>query len=223
VGISEPLPDFIFKVDNQKEKEDIFSSRSRGKRTFYALHGSRLENFHSISQFGLLGNMSKEGLFGEGVYLSNEPSVSLNHAFGSHGWSRSKIGSSLSCVALCQVIDEPESVKRGSAITTSFTGNDGTQTPLSNSSSTLPECYVLVKNGELIMLRYLLVYRTSRSRLQRRLSTIYDEYSLHILTVLALVALVVAYFLFKCFYPRGEEADLHEYLNTEYIHQNIVV
>ena len=61
VGISEPLPDFIFKINFPHEKEVQFSTKSEGKRTFYALHGSRLENFHSISQFGLLGNMSREG------------------------------------------------------------------------------------------------------------------------------------------------------------------
>ena len=104
IALTDPLPDYVFKVANIETKEEDFDNMCRNNETFYALHGSSLENFHSIVQCGLLGSLSKTGLFGEGVYLSNEQSVSMNHSHCSHGWGKSKIGSSLSCVAVCQVI-----------------------------------------------------------------------------------------------------------------------
>ena len=108
VTLTNPLPDYIFKVAHSETKENEFTNLCLNRETFYALHGSSLENFHSIVQCGLLGSLSKTGLFGDGVYLSNEQSVSMNHSHSSHGWVRSKIGSSLSCVAVCEVIGKFE-------------------------------------------------------------------------------------------------------------------
>lgn len=108
VTLTNPLPDYVFEVTNSETKENNFTNLCLNHETFYALHGSSLENFHSIVQCGLLGSLSRTGLFGDGVYLSNEQSVSMNHSHSSRGWARSKIGSSLSCVAVCQVIGKFE-------------------------------------------------------------------------------------------------------------------
>ena len=118
-------------------------------------------------------------------------------------------------------LDDPESVKRGSSVGSPANGNSSTST--SQNRSGMPESYVLVKNGELIMVRYLLVYRTSRSRIQRRLGAIYDEYYSSIMVIMAIVVATVAYMVFKCFYEVDEDSDLQKYLNTEYAHHNIIV
>ena len=49
-------------------------------------------------------------MFGEGTYLSSELSVSLDYSPYGHGWDKSSMGDKLSCVAVCEIIDD-ESVK----------------------------------------------------------------------------------------------------------------
>ncbi len=49
----------------------------------------------------------QNALFGEGTYLSGELSVSMPYAPTGTGWSKSSIGHMLSCVAVCEIIDDP--------------------------------------------------------------------------------------------------------------------
>ena len=46
-------------------------------------------------------------MFGEGTYLSSELSVSLLYSQGAEVGQNSHLGSKLSCVAVCQMIDDP--------------------------------------------------------------------------------------------------------------------
>ena len=54
-------PNLIFQIANTRQsvKEDKWRSAAQGYSTFYAYHGSRLENFHSIIHYGIQKNMSK--------------------------------------------------------------------------------------------------------------------------------------------------------------------
>lgn len=59
--ISAAVPNLIFQVANAKQScsEDRWKSIAQGRSTFYAYHGSRLENFHSIIHYGLQQNVCK--------------------------------------------------------------------------------------------------------------------------------------------------------------------
>ncbi|KAK7891045.1 hypothetical protein WMY93_023008 [Mugilogobius chulae] len=99
------------------EKEEIeyndqlnarFEKTKAGRDTFYAFHGSRLENFHSIIHNGLHCHLNKNSVFGEGTYLTSDLSMAVLYSPHSSGWRESLLGSLLSCVALCEVIDHPD-------------------------------------------------------------------------------------------------------------------
>jgi len=46
-------------------------------------------------------------MFGEGTYLSSELSVCLHYSPNGTGWDHSVVGKQLSCVAVCEIIDDP--------------------------------------------------------------------------------------------------------------------
>ena len=46
-------------------------------------------------------------VFGEGTYLSGELSVSMIYSPSGQAWDHSDIGNKLSCVAVCEMIDDP--------------------------------------------------------------------------------------------------------------------
>jgi len=54
-------PNLIFQLTSAKQSaaEDKWKLSAKDHSTFYAYHGSRLENFHSIVHYGLQQNMCK--------------------------------------------------------------------------------------------------------------------------------------------------------------------
>lgn len=54
-------PNLIFEIASVKQSatEEKWKSSANSHSTFYAYHGSRLENFHSIVHYGLQQNMCK--------------------------------------------------------------------------------------------------------------------------------------------------------------------
>lgn len=54
-------PNLIFQVEStrQSTSEEKWNSSKKGHSTFYAYHGTRLENVHSIIHYGLQQNMCK--------------------------------------------------------------------------------------------------------------------------------------------------------------------
>lgn len=50
----------------------------------------------------------QKSLFGKGIYLSSELGVSLPYSPVGYGWGGSVLGSDMSCVALCEVINHPD-------------------------------------------------------------------------------------------------------------------
>lgn len=55
----------------------------------------------------LLPYFFKVSVFGEGTYLSSELSVSLLYSPTGEGWKSSSLGGKLSCVCVCEMIDDP--------------------------------------------------------------------------------------------------------------------
>ncbi|EZA52269.1 Poly [ADP-ribose] polymerase [Ooceraea biroi] len=146
-------PNLIFQVESTKQSvaEEKWKSSAKGHATFYAYHGSRLENFHSIVHYGLQQNMCKRSQFGKGIYLSSELGVSLAYSPMGYGWGGSLLGSEISCIALCELIDHPD-VKRGDT-------RDNAQNTLNDSvGGRIPDKYFVAINSDLVRVRYLLLY-----------------------------------------------------------------
>ncbi|XP_062440049.1 protein mono-ADP-ribosyltransferase PARP16 isoform X3 [Rhea pennata] len=107
-GAAVPAPDFLFEIVYCEQMNTKFAE-TRGERDLiYAFHGSRLENFHSILHNGLQCHLNKTSLFGEGTYLTSDLSLALLYSPHGLGWQRSVLGSILSCVAVCEIIDHPD-------------------------------------------------------------------------------------------------------------------
>ncbi|XP_058835403.1 protein mono-ADP-ribosyltransferase PARP16-like [Topomyia yanbarensis] len=142
-------PQWIFHVQYQDDShsERMFRENLDCFQTHHAYHGSKVFNFYSILNYGLQQHLNKTALFGEGIYLSAELNVSQMFAPTGAGWSRSVLGSHLACTALCEYIDNPAYVKCQEE---------------NQSTSNIPERYILVKNNDLIQVRYLLVYGSKR-------------------------------------------------------------
>jgi len=146
-----PPPSYVMAVTTTSSSRWVADTRE--KKTFWAFHGSRLDNFHSILHYGLQQHRTKVSLFGEGIYLSEDLGVCLAYSSRGVGWPRSVLGNSVSCLALAQVLDHPsvklhtEDRERGAV-----EGSEGGR---------VPDKYIVVRNNELLHIRYLLVYKHS--------------------------------------------------------------
>lgn len=58
-GISAPVPDFLFELEYCDQLNARFEKTRADRDVFYAFHGSRLENFHSIIHNGLHCHLNK--------------------------------------------------------------------------------------------------------------------------------------------------------------------
>lgn len=103
-------PTHIFEVMSQQTSiaEQKFQQHSMNRSTLYAFHGSKLDSFHSILNYGLQQHLCKQAVFGEGIYLSSEMNVSLLFSSIGTGWNKSICGKKLSCMAICEFIEHPE-------------------------------------------------------------------------------------------------------------------
>ncbi|CAG0883487.1 unnamed protein product [Cyprideis torosa] len=169
-----PLPHFVFEVLRSPSHEIQWQKRlqfrqlnglhNSGKEpVVFAYHGSRTENFYSILHFGLNQHLNKTSVFGEGTYLSTDLGISLNYSpQGASSYPSSVFGSSLSVVAACEVIDDPahyvqEALPNGK-------GCSSAGMKKSASGSLVPEKYLVVKNNDLLRIKYLLVYAPNFKR-----------------------------------------------------------
>lgn len=160
-GISAPVPDFLFELEYCDQMNAKFEKTRNGRDVFYAFHGSRLENFHSIIHNGLHCHLNKTSLFGEGTYLTSDLSMAVLYSPHSNGWRESLLGSLLSCVAMCEVIDHPDvkcQVKRKDSEII-----DRQRSRAKNSEGgEVPQKYFVVTNNQLLRVKYLLVYSQRR-------------------------------------------------------------
>ncbi|CAL7938896.1 unnamed protein product [Xylocopa violacea] len=92
-----------------------------------------------------------KSLFGKGIYLSSELGVSLPYSPVGYGWGGSVLGSEMSCIALCELINHPD-IKTGDS-------EDNARSMVADSvGGRVPNKYYLVTNSELVRVRYLLIY-----------------------------------------------------------------
>ncbi|XP_033329435.2 protein mono-ADP-ribosyltransferase PARP16 [Megalopta genalis] len=179
--LSVAAPNLIFHVANAKQSasEEKWKTIAQGCRTFYAYHGSRLENFHSIIHYGLQQSMCKKSLFGKGIYLSSELSASLPHSPIGYGWGGSVLGSEMNCIALCELVNHVDVKSRDTEPVA-----EGTVQTVSKDSmgGTTSNKYYSLTNSELVRVRYLLVYsqevQTSRSTNNRGLLAWFKQHKL---------------------------------------------
>jgi len=144
VSSNYPQPAFVLEVKtNGFERWDGDVSADSH---FWAFHGSRLDNFHSILSHGLQQHRTKNSLFGEGIYLASDLGVCLAYSSRGVGWNNSSLGPSLSCLAVTQVKHHHDVKVEDSLVEDSEGGR-------------VPEKYVVVRNNELLRIRYLLVYQ----------------------------------------------------------------
>lgn len=145
-----PRPHYIFEV--RTNGTGRWSETVKDQKTFWAFHGSRLDNFYSILNYGLQQHLNKTGLFGEGIYLCEDLGVCLTYSSQGLGWSCSSLGGNLSCVALTEVRDHDTGVKM-------FSEDRERGAVAGSVGGRLPDKYILVRNNELLHIRYLLVYK----------------------------------------------------------------
>ncbi|XP_056455671.1 protein mono-ADP-ribosyltransferase PARP16 isoform X1 [Gadus chalcogrammus] len=165
-GVSAPVPDFLFELEYCDQMNARFEKTRSDRDLFYAFHGSRLENFHSILHNGLHCHLNKTSMYGEGTYLTSDLSMAVLYSPHSSGWRESLLGPLLSCVALCEVIDHPDvkcQVKRKDSDSV-----DRQRARAKNSEGgEVPEKYFIVTNNQLLRVKYLLVY-SQRKNLSSR-------------------------------------------------------
>ncbi|XP_071503844.1 protein mono-ADP-ribosyltransferase PARP16-like [Diadema antillarum] len=150
----EVKPSFIFEIAYHSTAGQRFKTLSEKYETMFAYHGSRWENFHSIIHNGLHSHMSKNTLYGEGTYLSSDLAVSLPYSPAGRGWTKSLIGTNLSCVAVCAMLDHPD-VKCKVEDTKSSVKRSHAPESLGGA---VPEKYYVVTNNEVVQIRYLLIF-----------------------------------------------------------------
>ena len=80
-----PHPHYIFEVNTNASSR--WKVKVEGSKTLWAFHGSRLDNFYSILNYGLQQHLNKTGLFGEGIYLCEDLGVCLSYSSQGLGWS----------------------------------------------------------------------------------------------------------------------------------------
>lgn len=124
----------MFEVVYPQKAEEAWTKRRERKKTLLAYHGSQIDNFYSILKVGLQHNFStakvgkqtcmvwygwsnwnlsrQELLYGKGIYLTTELSLSMTYAPFGHSWKHSILGNKHSIIAVCEVIDDIEKVKR---------------------------------------------------------------------------------------------------------------
>lgn len=149
--------DAVFEVERSPQADRRFEATRGDREVFFAYHGSRLDNFHSILHNGLLTHMNKNALFGSGTYLSSELSVSATFSPAGYGWQHSIVSPELSCVAMCEVIDHPDVKCQDRA-----RSKPSRAFARDSMAGMVPERYYLVQNDSVVRVKYLLVYTAAR-------------------------------------------------------------
>jgi len=153
---SHPQPHVVLEV--QGPGLASWEERVSSESNLWAFHGSRLDNFHSILNFGLQQHRNKVSLFGEGIYLARDLGVCLAYSHRGQTWQKSALGNSISAVAVAQVVDHPTQVNLHSA--------DARGEVEGSEGGRLPDMYVVVRNNELLKIRYIMIYRHETSALR---------------------------------------------------------
>lgn len=152
-------PDLVYEITHSPSADSAqFEKLQREHGSTLAFHGSPLHNWYSIVSNGLSTSFSRgeESIYGDGIYLSTDPSVAINFRRPGRTWVQSSLGESLSCLLVAEVLHHPASVARSEA-----DGPNGKQMPGVTLDHRLPRSYILVKNNLHVRARYLILWRQS--------------------------------------------------------------
>ncbi|CAF1024875.1 unnamed protein product [Rotaria sp. Silwood1] len=217
--LSVPTPNFAFEINYNQIRNERFNNLTQNDqyKIFYAYHGTRLDNLHSILHIGFLGHMNKLSLFGSGTYFSLEPSVSLHYSPFSTVWSNSLLGKRLSCLLLCEIIDQPDHVKR--SIENETSNNQERRIVSDSQAGAVPDKYVVVTSNELVRVKYILIYSESNELIQinqvtrSRLRTFFSTHRYHLcLLFYFILLLLIGFFnsnLFKFYWRLFKKRSNH--------------
>ncbi|XP_054693137.1 protein mono-ADP-ribosyltransferase PARP16 [Grus americana] len=189
-GAAVPAPDYLFEIVYCDQMNTKFAETKGERDLIYAFHGSRLENFHSILHNGLHCHLNRTSLFGEGTYLTSDLSLALLYSPHGLGWQRSVLGSVLSCIAVCEIIDHPdvkcqvkkkdsEEIDRKRARVKNSEGGD------------VPQKYFVVTNNQLLRVKYLLVYSQKQHRRPSSQSSWFYTHRFAVMMMLYLLLLIL--------------------------------
>lgn len=143
-------PQYVFEVlpnfeSNAEKKFQRHKEQLNGPSDSFAFHGSKLECFFSILNFGLAQHLCKRDLYGDGAYLSTSMDVSLNFSSNGSAWPKSHLfGNHFACVALCEYVSNPLYIR--------------------NNPKEVPKSYVVLTNNEIVRVRYVLIFTKGRRR-----------------------------------------------------------
>ncbi|KAF0972282.1 hypothetical protein FDP41_009185 [Naegleria fowleri] len=104
---------YIMMMDNP-EKAATFAQNRKKYGSYWAFHGSAVENFHSILRKGLVNAsntklMTTGAAYGPGIYMARESSTSFGYSRVGSSWSKSQFVNSntLRCIMICEVVKAP--------------------------------------------------------------------------------------------------------------------
>jgi poly[ADP-ribose] polymerase 16 len=151
------VPNHIFKITYNENSgaEKKFQLLSRDMMRKFVYHGTKFYHAYTILSYGLQQHLNKTGLFGEGLYFAFELQISALFSPSVLSWSKSKLGDLMSCVALCEYIDDPRHYKIQKE---------------NAKNSDIPQNYLLITNNEIVRVRYLLLYGSKKPTLKSILS-----------------------------------------------------
>lgn len=203
-------PTHVFEIQHNEEKNKKFelnkeqlaqkNSSENISLTSISFHGTRMDNIYSILHMGLLSHFSKNALFGEGTYLSQEPSISLHYSPANKTWDKSLIGQRMSCLLVTETINDPEHVKTGI--------NESAKLPSKNISN-VPEKYFIVRNNEYVRIKYILVYaEKSKPKKKNKLLQLINENKF--------VLLLIGYSLLLMFIGLMNSRTFHKFFKISY-------
>ena len=140
--------DFTFEMKTAPYETELkFQQLKEKHRSIFVFHGSPLLNWHSIMRIGLKNYsntkfQSNGAAFGEGNYFSDDINLSYGYAHKNAGWNNSLIGTNLSCIAMCEIINSKNC--------------DGIHKPKCPHNTSSPHYRVV--NESMVITRYLLIY-----------------------------------------------------------------
>ena len=144
-------PQYVFQVqansDSNSEKrfQDHKALLNSPSDTF-AFHGSKLQSFFSILNFGLAQHLCKRDLYGDGTYLSTAMDVAFTFSSSGSAWPHSHLfGDNFSCLVLCEYVPNPMYIRTDPKV---------------------PKNYVVLTNNEIVRVRYVLVFTKRRRKPQ---------------------------------------------------------
>lgn len=134
-------PQYVFEVisspESNAEKRFQQHKTNLGLHCAFAFHGSKLESFFSLLNFGLAQHLCKRDLYGEGAYMSTSMDVALNFSTKGSAWPKSQLfGDQFSALALCEYVPNARYLH----------------------TKDVPNSYVVLTNNELVQLRYILIF-----------------------------------------------------------------